>query len=80
MLPDIQTVLCALDLEPGTSEVFRYAVSFASRNGARLVVLHAVRPLGPTATSLLRIHLSAERMKRCGGRGAAGRLRRSGAG
>ena len=63
MLPDIQTVLCALDLEPGTNEVFRYAVSFASRNGARLVVLHAVRPLGPTATSLLRIHLSAERMK-----------------
>ncbi|WP_025323230.1 universal stress protein [Deferrisoma camini] len=62
MLPTVRTILCAVDLEAGTDTVFRQAAGLAESFGARLVVVHAVRPLGPSAKALLSIHLSAEQM------------------
>lgn len=54
MLPTIETILYATDLGAHAPGVFRYAVSLARRYGAKLVLLHVVEPIGPTASSLVR--------------------------
>ncbi len=53
MLPNIRTILYATDLEAHARPVFRYAVSLAERYGAKIVLLHALEPLNPTAVNLV---------------------------
>jgi len=53
MLPNIQTILYATDLEDHARPVFRYAVSLAERFGAKIVLLYAIEPLSPSAQSLV---------------------------
>ncbi len=63
MLPDIKTLLYATDLSPKSAQVFRYAVALAREHGARIVLLYALEPLGPTATSLVKNVVAAETLK-----------------
>ena len=58
MLPDIKKILYATDLGPGTSHVFRYALSLAQRYQAQVAILHIVEPLSPFAQSLVELHVS----------------------
>jgi nucleotide-binding universal stress UspA family protein len=60
MLPDVKTILYATDLAPGASEVFRYAMSLAHRYDAKIVVVHAVEPLSPSAQSMVNVYLGKE--------------------
>ena len=60
MLPEIRTVLYATDLSPRAQEVFRYAVSVAVRYDAKLVIVHAVEPLSPTAQTMVGFYVSKE--------------------
>jgi nucleotide-binding universal stress UspA family protein len=60
MLPEIETILYATDLSPKADEVFRYAMSLAHRYGAKIVVVHAVEPLNPSARSMINIYLGKE--------------------
>jgi len=53
MLPNIQTILYATDLEDHARPVFRYAVSLAERYSAKIVLLYALEPLSPSAQSLV---------------------------
>jgi nucleotide-binding universal stress UspA family protein len=64
MLPAIRTVLYATDLSPQGPSIFRYAVELARRHGARIVLLHALEPLGHTATTLVRNVVPAETLAR----------------
>ena len=54
MIPRIQSILYATDLEPHAPGVFSYAVALAQRHDAKIVLLHVIEPLGSTARSLVR--------------------------
>jgi nucleotide-binding universal stress UspA family protein len=58
MLPTIETILYATDLEPGASHVFRYALSLAQKYDARIVIMHVVEPLSPFGQSLVEQFIS----------------------
>jgi nucleotide-binding universal stress UspA family protein len=60
MLPEIKTILYATDLSPRADEVFRYAMSVAHRHDARIVAVHAVEPLNPSARSMVNMYLGKE--------------------
>ena len=59
-IPKIGTVIYATYLEPHAPKVFRYAVGLAGQLRAKVVLLHAVEPLGSTARTLLRHVLPAD--------------------
>ena len=54
---NIKRVLYATDLSTNSAYVFRYAVDMAKRHGARIVVLHVIEQLSPTAEMLISFHL-----------------------
>ena len=58
MLPEIKTILYATDLGPGARYVFGYALALARHHQARLVALHAIRPLSSFAQSLVEQYIS----------------------
>jgi len=61
MLPTIETILYATDLEAGSPYVFRYALSLAQKYDARIAILHVVEPLSPFAQSLVEQYISHEK-------------------
>lgn len=61
MLPQINTIIFATGLGAGTPHVFRYALSLAQKQAARIVVVHAMEPLSPFGQSLVERHISHER-------------------
>ncbi len=63
MVPKISTILYAADFSPNAPQVFRYAISLARSYGAKIVIVHAVEPLGATAKSLLETMLSPSEAK-----------------
>jgi len=58
MLPEIKKILYATDLGPGSTYVFRYALSLAQRYQAKVTILHAVEPLSPFAQSMVELYVS----------------------
>jgi nucleotide-binding universal stress UspA family protein len=58
MLPQINTILYATDLGPGSPHVFRYALSQAQQHAAKVVVLKAMEPLSTFGQSLVELHIS----------------------
>ena len=58
MLPEINRILYATDLGPGSAHVFRYALSLARRYQAQVSILHVVEPLSPFAQQLIEQHVS----------------------
>ena len=64
MLPEIRTILFATDLSSHAPRVFRWAVSLAQRYDARIVVVHALEPLNPTARSMVDLYLPKETRQR----------------
>lgn len=58
MLPEIKNILYATDMGPGSSHVFRYALSLAQNYQAKVTILHVVEPLSAFAQSLVELHVS----------------------
>ena len=58
MLPEITSILYATDMGPGSSHVFRYALSLARQYQAKVAILHVVEPLTPFGQSLVELHIS----------------------
>jgi len=58
MLPEINKILYATDLGPGSSHVFRYALSLARRYQAQVNIVHIVEPLSTFAQNLIELHVS----------------------
>lgn len=60
MLPKIEKILYATDLEPGSSSVFRYALSLAQKYEAKIAIVHAMEPLSTFGQKLVELHISHE--------------------
>ncbi|HKI51864.1 MAG TPA: universal stress protein [Geothermobacteraceae bacterium] len=58
MLPDINQILYATDLGSGSTHVFRFALSLASKYQAQVTILNVVEPLSTFAQSLVELHIS----------------------
>ena len=63
MLPELKTILYATDLGRSAPGVLRHALSLARAYGGRVVCLHVVEPLGPSARHMVELYA---------GEGAAG--------
>ena len=57
MMPQIQKILYATDLTANSAFVLRYAINSAKKHGAKLVVLHVLEALSPTAMALVTTYL-----------------------
>ncbi|MGW8194269.1 MAG: universal stress protein [Desulforhopalus sp.] len=58
MLPTIETILYATNVEDDAGYVFRYALALARQHEARIVVVHGVEPLTPFGQSLVEQYVS----------------------
>jgi nucleotide-binding universal stress UspA family protein len=56
MLPEYRTILYATDLGRTVPLVLRHALSLARRFGGRVVAVHAVEPLGPSARHMFELY------------------------
>jgi nucleotide-binding universal stress UspA family protein len=56
MLPSLKTVLYATDLGRHAPRVLRYALSLARSYGGRVVIVHAVEPLGTQARHMVELY------------------------
>lgn len=61
MLPEIKSILYATDMGPGSSHVFRYALSLARQYQAKVAILHVVEPLSAFGQSLVELHISHQK-------------------
>lgn len=57
MTQEIKTILYATDLGEHTRPVFRYAIVLAKCVGAKIVMAHAMEPLGTTAKAVIESYL-----------------------
>ena len=60
MMPQIKRILYTTDLSANSIFVLRYALNSAKKHGAKLVVLHVLEALSPTAMVLAMTYLDAE--------------------
>jgi nucleotide-binding universal stress UspA family protein len=60
MLPQCKKILYATDLSPNAGYVLRYALHEAQTHGARLVVLHVIESLPPTAMVMTGAFIDSE--------------------
>lgn len=56
MLPELKTILYATDLGRSAPGVLRHALSLARAYGGRVVCLHVVEPLGPSARHMVELY------------------------
>lgn len=56
MLPSLSTILYATDLGRSAPAVLRHALSLARAYGGRVVCVHAVEPLGPSARHMVELY------------------------
>lgn len=56
----IKTILLAVDLGAYTPHLLQHAASLSKHYCARLVVVHAIEPLGPLGNALLKTYLEPE--------------------
>jgi nucleotide-binding universal stress UspA family protein len=47
MIPQIKKILFATDLSKNSAYAFFYAIHMAKRDGAKIVIVHAVEPIAP---------------------------------
>jgi len=59
----IKRIIYATNLGPHMRPVFSYAVNLARVHKAKIVMLHAVSPLGATGEALLSLYLSEQKIK-----------------
>ena len=53
MIPEIKSILYATDLSENAQYAFGYAVSLANRYDAKIILLHIIPDVSPTADSLV---------------------------
>jgi len=63
MLPDINKILYATDLSKNSAHAFRYAVYFAKKFDAEIIILHIIEGASPNAVKALKFYLKEEYLK-----------------
>lgn len=61
MIPQIKRILYTTDLSANSGYLLRYAINSAKKHGAKLIVLHVIEELSPTAKSLLTSYMDEEK-------------------
>jgi nucleotide-binding universal stress UspA family protein len=64
IIPQIKRILYATDLSDNSAFVFRYAINFAKKHDAGIVILNVLDPLSVTAKALTHSHLTVEQEKK----------------
>lgn len=64
MMPKIERILYATDLSKNSAFAFSYAMDFAEKHDAELVILHVLEELPPNTKALLGLYLSEENLKK----------------
>lgn len=59
----IKRILYATNLGPNMRPVFRFALNLAHIHQAKIIMLHALSPLGATGEALLSIYLDEDKIK-----------------
>jgi nucleotide-binding universal stress UspA family protein len=62
MLPEIKKVLYATDLSRNSAFAFRYAMSFAERQNAEIVILHVLEEISPSTRALLSLYMAENQL------------------
>ena len=57
MIPQIKKILYTTDLSKNAVYAFRYAVDLAEKNGARIIILHAIEPIPPSVKHLVNVYV-----------------------
>ena len=52
MIPQIKRILYTTDLSDNSAYAFRYAINFAKKHDAGIIILHVLEPLSVTAKAL----------------------------
>lgn len=63
MTPTIKNVLYATDLSKNSAYAFRYAMDFAEKNDAELIILHVLEEIPPNARTILSLYLADRKVK-----------------
>jgi len=63
MLPKINTILYACDLEGQTHSTLELVLSLAKSHQAKVVLMHAIEPLNPQAANMISTYITDEAMK-----------------
>lgn len=62
MAPEIKKILYATDLSPNSGYVLSYAINEAKKHNAKLVILHVIEALPPTAARLAESFMGNEKI------------------
>lgn len=61
MLPKIEKILYTTDLSASSAFAFQYAVLWAEKHDARIVLLHVIEKIPPTAEMLITLYLGEDK-------------------
>ncbi len=63
MIPIIRKILYATDLSPNSSYAFRYAINFANKHDAKIIILHVFESMTPAVFTQM-VYLDDEKRKK----------------
>lgn len=63
MLPKINTILYACDLEPETTQAMELVMNLAISNQAKVVLMHAMEPISAQAANMIHNYMSEQTVK-----------------
>jgi nucleotide-binding universal stress UspA family protein len=64
MIPKIQKILYATDLSPNSAFAFRYAINFATKHDATIIILHVFESISTAVRSHMELYLDQEQRER----------------
>ncbi|UCF90277.1 MAG: universal stress protein [Desulfobacterales bacterium] len=64
MIPQIKRILYATDLSQNSNFAFRYAINFAQKHNANIIILHVLEELSPSTRAVVDSFLSKEQRKK----------------
>ncbi len=63
MLPKIETILYACDLEPKTTQAMEMVMNLAIANQAKVIIMHALEPISAQASNMIYNYMSEQTVK-----------------
>jgi nucleotide-binding universal stress UspA family protein len=64
MIPKIQKILYATDLSPNSAFAFRYAINFATKHDATIIILHVFESISTAVRAHMELYLDQEQKER----------------
>jgi len=64
MIPEIQKILYATDLSDNSAYAFRYAINFAKKHDAKIIIFHVLEGSPSSAQAVIQTYLNEEKQKK----------------